>query len=369
MRGHIRMRSPGSYALVIDLPKDEVTGKRRQKWITVKGTKRQAERRLAEVLRELNDGEFFEASRMGLGEYLDQWMADYVDPSVRVVTAEFYRSIVRQLQAGLGGVALGRVTASMVQRYYAGLVERGLSAGSVRTHHQVLSQAMRQAVKWDLVSRNVMERVTPPRLVRNEMRVLDLPEVLAFLGAASGTDQFVVAHLAIYTGLRRSEVCGLRWSDVDLEARRLTVVRTLVETSRHGVVVSEPKTRGSRRSVSFSSRTEEVLREHRELLAGFGPVDGVQVCANLDGSSVMPKKVTRRHVALVRSIGLEGVRFHDLRHTHASILLAAGVPVHVVQARLGHRSIRTTVDTYGHIMPGSDELAGNVVQEVLEGYG
>ena len=229
MRGHLRKRGERSWAVVVDIGYDPRLGKRRQRWISVKGTKRDAERRLAEIIHDLNAGTYTEPTGLTLADYLDQWMDDYVATSVRPRTAEVYGSTVRGLQKAFGGIGIASLRPQHVQRYYAGLLESGLSAQTVLHYHRLLFQALRQAVKWDLLDRNIMERVTPPRRLKPELRFLDAAGAQRLLTAAEGTDYHLPIHLAIYTGLRRSEILGLRWSDIDLGAQTLTVSRAMVE--------------------------------------------------------------------------------------------------------------------------------------------
>ena len=349
MRGHIRKRGERSWAIVVDVGHDPQTGKRRQKWISVKGTKRDAERRLPEVIKELNDRTYVEPSGIRLADYLDLWMRDYASISVRELTMDSYRYLVGVLQRDLGQVELADLKPWKVQRYYADLIEGGLSASTVIHLHRLLSQAINKAVKWGMLPLNVMEDVAPPRRQKTEFRSLNPAEVERLLGAAHGTDYHLPIHLAIYTGLRRSELLGLRWSDVNLGASSLVVNRSMVPTRSTPALISSPKTRASRRVVSYGESTRAVLMSRRA-----GPE--AQVCARRDGRLLVPRGLSHGFRRIADRCGIE-VRFHDLRHTHASLLLASGVPVHVVRARLGHESIQTTVDTYGHVLPASESNA------------
>ena len=349
MRGHLRKRGERSWAVVVDVGHDPRTGKRRQKWFSVKGTKRDAERRLVEIISGLNTGTFVDPGRVTLSDYLDQWMQDYVAASVRPKTAESYATIVRKIQDHLGGIGIADLKPQQIQRYYSDLLATGLSAGTVIHRHRLLRQALAQAVKWDILPRNIMERVTPPRAVKPQFRSLEPFEVRRLLEAAGPTNFHLPIHLALYTGLRRSEILGLRWSDIDLGARTLVVNRTMVVLTGNPAHIDQPKSRKSRRSVVFGEETASLLRPRRA-----GP--DAQVCARLDGVEIRPRALSVAFRTIADSCGL-GVRFHDLRHTHASILLASGVPVHVVQARLGHESIKTTVDVYGHVISISESSA------------
>ena len=349
MRGHLRKRGERSWAVVVDVGHDPRTGKRRQKWVSVKGTKRDAERRLVEVIRDLNEGINVDTARITLANYLDQWIRDYVAFTVRETTLEGYRNIVRRLKRDLGRIDLADLNPQQVQRYYAELMAGGLSAQTVIHLHNLLYHAIAQAVKWDMLPRNVLEAVSPPRLQKPEFRSLNPSEVDRLLSAARGTDYHLPIHLAIYTGLRRSEVLGLRWSDVDLGTKTLTVRRSMVAIRGAPGHIAPPKSRASRRVVSYGELTEALLRSRRA-------APDAQVCARPDGSELRPGSLTHGYRRIADSHGID-VRFHDLRHTHASLLLASGVPVHVVRARLGHESIQTTVDTYGHVLPASEASA------------
>ena len=357
MRGHLRKRGDRSWAVVVDIGYDPQTGKRRQKWVSVKGTKRDAERRLAEVISQLNAGTYVEPARITLAAYLDEWMDGYVATAVRARTARGYGTIARSLQDALGRIPLAALKPQHVQHYYVDLLERGLSAQTVLHHHRLLSQALRQAVRWEILDRNIMERVTPPRRTAPDLRILNVDESQRLLAAAAGTDYHLPIHLALYTGLRRSEILGLRWADIDLGGRTLTVSRAMVELPGDPIHLDDPKSRSSRRVVSFGAETERQLRNRWEQSPAR---QNEQVCRRTDGLLLRPSTLSVGYKRIAGGAGIQGVRFHDLRHTHASLLLAAGVPVHVVQARMGHRSISTTVDIYGHVLPASDVEAGAI---------
>ena len=243
---------------------------------------------------------------------------------------------------------------------------KGLATQTVHHHHHLLHQAIGQAVTWKLLPTNVMDDVTPPKLVKPELRILKLPEAQLVIQTARDTDFHVPIHLAIHTGLRRSELCGLLWSNVDLEAKTLTVIRTMVSLTGDPAHISEPKSRASRRVVSFGDETAVLLQERWDALEKTESVLQTQVCARRDSTRMLPDFLSKGYKSIAESCGITDVRLHDLRHTHASILLCSGVPIHVVQARMGHESIQTTVDTYGHLLPASDAEAGRVLEQQLK---
>lgn len=355
MRGYIRKRGVNAWQLVYDAPRG-ADGKRRQRYETVNGNKRQAEARLAQVLQEVNTGRHRDPTKLTLGEYLDLFLRDYAEVNCRPRTVQGYRDIVRgYLAPALGHVRLSRLTAHEIQQLYAGELRRGLSPLTVRHHHRLLHRALEIAVTWELLDRNPARRITLPSVGKSPARALTAEEVRVLLNAVRSTPYYLPVHLALYTGLRRSEVLGLRWEDVDIEGRALRVERTMIYLKGQGQTWSEPKTRGSRRLVALPEAAASLLRDRWERTE---PMPEHQVCALDDGRLMKPDTLTGAFIRLARGCGLEGVRFHDLRHTHATLLLGTGTPMHVVQSRLGHQSITTTVDIYGHVLAEADVAAG-----------
>ena len=296
-------------------------------------------------------------------------MRDYVAATVRPRTVRGYGTIVRRIQgSSLAQVKLTKLKATHVQRYHSDLLDEGLSAQTVHHHHALLRGANGQALKWDMLSKNVMDKVTPPKVSKPELRILTHDEVQYLLRHVEGTDYHLPVHLALHTGLRRSELCGLFWSDLNLEESSLSVLRTMISLPGEPAHLDEPKSKRSRRVVAFGPETAELLKGWRAVLGEHGTLGRSQVCARRDGSNIPPDVPSRRFSLIMRDCNIQGVRFHDLRHTHATLLLTSGVPVHVVSARLGHASIQTTVDTYGHVIPASDVEAGRVIEQRLAAW-
>ena len=241
-----------------------------------------------------------------------------------------------------------------MQRYYSELLEEGVSPQTVHHHHSLLRNSIGRAVTWTILTDNVIKRVTPPKVAKPELHILSNSKVRKLLEHVAATDYRLPIHLALHTGMRRSEICGLFWNDVDLESSSLSVVRTMASLKGDLYHLDEPKSRRSRRVIAFGSEISSLLTEKKARLSGSGTNERSQVCAREDGSSFMPDVLSSRFNAILKECEIPNVRFHDLRHTHASLLLAPGVPVHVVSARLGHASIQTTVDAYGHLLPASD---------------
>jgi len=369
MRGHIRKRGQRSWAIVIDLGRD-VEGKRRQKWHTVHGTKRQAEKELARLLHELEHGIYVEPHRMTVGEYLEKWLSDYAAAAVAPKTYERYAEICRNhLVPALGAVPLTKLQPLQIQSYYSkaqrevGPMGRKLSKQTVLHHHRILRSALKQAVKWQLVVRNPADAVEPPSPDRREMIALDEQDTATLLKLADGSRLYAAMLLAVTTGLRRGEILGLHWADLDLEKATLSVRHAVEQTREAGTRLKSPKSKKSNRTVALLEICIPTLRRHKaaqgeeKLRAGADYTDRGLVFAGEDGEIWSPDTFTKAYRDLVRRTAFEHVRFHDLRHTHATQLLRQGIHPKVVSERLGHSTIALTLDTYSHVLPGMDENA------------
>ncbi|MCL0095965.1 site-specific integrase [Dehalococcoidia bacterium] len=381
MKGHIRKRSKGSWTLWIDLGRDPETGKRKQQTMTVHGTKRDAERELRATLTRLEEGAYVKPAKLTVGEYLNQWIESYVVTNTSPRTVEGYQLIVqRHLIPNLGTIPLTQLQPSHVQSYYAKALSGGradgnggLSARTVLHIHRVLSEALTHAVKWQILIRNVALAVDPPRPKRPEMTTLSEDQVTAFLQAVAGSQYRELFTVAVYTGMRRSELLGLRWKDVDLDLAQLSVTKTLHRTADEGFVFTEPKTAKSRRTIALSPSICILLRKLREhqiaekLLLGLKFKDDDLVFSKPDGTHYDPSGVTHAFKRIVKRLGLPDVRLHDLRHTHASLMLKQGIHPKIVSERLGHSNIGITLDTYSHVMPGLQEAAALRFEEGLQG--
>ena len=377
MRGHIRRRGKGSWAIIIDVGRDPQTGKRRQRWQTVKGTKKDAEYALRELLHSLETGNYVKPSRITLGQWLEQWCQSYVVTHTSPRTVESYQSEVRRhLTPALGAIPLTQLQPLHLQNYYARALSQGridgkggLSGRTVEYHHRILSEALSYAVKMGLVGRNVAEAVDPPRARRRNMTTLASENVPRFLEAAHETPYYVLFYTALYTGMRLSELLGLRWCDVDPGS--LSVVQALYK--RCGVCkMVEPKSSHSRRRIALSPSLALLLRQYKveqqaqRILAGGPLADNDLVFCRPDGGPLGPGVVSHTFAKVMAKAGLPHMRFHDLRHSHATLLLKVGIHPKIVSERLGHANIGITLDTYSHVLPGLQERAAERFDEMLE---
>ena len=379
MRGHIRKRAKGSWTIVLDYGTDSDTGKRRQHWSTIRGTKKEADKKLSELLHQIDIGNFVKPTKITFGEYLKQWLTDYVHTNVRAATAEGYRIIIeRHVIPSLGMIILSQLSSSHIQRYYAGAIadgrrdkKGGLSARTVMHHHRLIREVLSHAMKRGLLARNVADAVDPPRPVPKEMKALDTEGVQQLLLGAKGTKYFPLIHLAIFSGMRRSELLGLRWKDMDLIKGTVSISQVLHCLPGGLIVFEQPKTAKSKRLVSLSSDAVLALRAHQETeeanlaLADSSLEKDRLVFSQIDGSPFLPNTVTHAFGKISKRVGFDGIHFHSLRHTHASIMLQQGVSPKTVADRLGHSTVTITLDTYSHVTPGIKEEAANLFEDAL----
>ena len=376
MRGHLRKRGQNSWAIVVDLP-HTAHGKRRRKWHSFRGTKSAAQAEMARILHQLQTGDYVEGSRETMDAFLRRWLVSS-ESRVSGKTLERYREIVEtQIVPALGAIKLTKLHPSHILEAYSYWLREGrrngkggLSAQTVLHHHRLLHKALSQAVKWQLVARNVMDAVDPPSVEKHEMRALDESEVATLLDAANGQRLSAPVYTAAITGLRRGELVGLKWADIDFETAQLAVRRS-VEQTRKGVRFKPTKSKQAR-TVQLSVHALEVFRKHRvaqgrERLK-VGPKYNVLdlVFPREDGSVWEPELFGKAFIGLVKRAKLGHLRLHDLRHSCASILLKAGVHVKVVSERLGHSTIAITLDLYSHILPGLQREASDKIEASID---
>jgi integrase len=279
----------------------------------------------------------------------------------------------------IGQVKLAKLSPMHIQGAYAEALKSGrkngkggLSSRTVLHYHRILSQALKQAVKWQILPRNPADAVEPPRPKHKEMLALDEDQTAILINHANGTALYMPILLAVTTGMRRGEVLALRWSDVDLDSGILSVTRTLEKSRYGGLNFKQPKIQKGRRTISLPALAVDALRQHRveqaELILrlGAGWNEGGLVCMKDAGDPINPNTLTSGFASFIRKADLPKIRFHDLRHTHATHLLKAGVHPKVAQERLGHATIAVTLDLYSHVMPGMQEDAAMKVDRVLK---
>jgi integrase len=375
MRGSVVKRG-SKWSVVVDLGRDTTTGRRRQKWHSGYGTRKEAERARTEILGRLDQGTYIEPASITFGEFLVNWI-EGMRHRVRPTTWSAYERGLRcHVVPHLGSEPLQRVTAAQLNQLYTTLLITGhargggLSPKSVRNVHVGIHRALHDAVRWNLVPRNVADLADPPRHASPEMSTWSAAELRTFLTRAEGHRLYGAFVLAATTGMRRAEVLGLRWRDVNLANASLGVAQTLTTVSNEPIL-SEPKTARSRRSIALDPTTVTALKDHRrrqaeeKLLMGPAYADADLVFAQPDGALLHPDVMSRQFKALVKSAKLRRIRLHDLRHTHATLALAAGIHPKVVSERLGHATVSITLDVYSHAIPAMQAEAANKIAALI----
>lgn len=360
MSGYIEQRGPNTFRLVSDLPKG-TDGKRQRVTTTFHGTKREAKRALAEFVIQSRQRPTAIGGEMLLRDFCEREWLPAAKRTIGAKTLEQYERILeRDVFPVLGNRKLQDIERRDVQHLIDGLVTRGrrdgrpgtLSARSVVHVHRVLHRAFVQAIRAGRLDRNSAEHINLPRIQVKEPSVPDVAQTTTLLKLLEGTRLHLPVLIAVTTGLRRGEVLGLQWAAVDLEAGTLTVSQSLSQT-KDGVALKAPKTSRSRRVVLLPAATLESLTA---LHAEVQPEPGDYVVRGLKGGYWKPNQFSVEFHKTVRGMGLS-YRYHDLRHAHASQLLALGIPVPVVSARLGHSDSSTTLRVYAHALPGQDGAA------------
>ena len=375
MKGTIHQRAPGVFLIAIDHGRD-ARGKRVRKWSTFKGTKRQAQNECARLISAIRGGTYVEPSKTTLAQFFERWlehMRSQISPKSHARYSELAR---KNIVPFLGSVMLTKLRpVAISDAYRKALTEGrrdgagGLSPQTVTHMHRVLKQALGQAVKWELLARNPADAVDPPKSRGAPMQTYDLEQTAQLIEAMRPTRMFIPTLLAVPCGMRRGEIAALRWRSVDLDAARLAVVESAEQVGSR-VRYKLPKN-GKGRTLALAATMVEELRAHRvrqaeELLkVGVRLSDELFVVAQTDGSPLQPDSITQDWFRKLEGTSLPRVRFHDLRHAHATHLLMNGVNPKVASERLGHSKVGITLDLYSHVLPGMQEDAAQRVDAAL----
>ena len=336
-------------------------------------SRKEVTNKLAEVIaKKDDDGVLFDDEGRSVGEFLEWWLLTSKKGRVKAATYESYsREVRNHIIPGLGRIRLKSLSPAHLQGYYSSECESGLAPRTVYYHHTLLHQALKKAVRWGYVRRNVATVVDPPRVENKEMNPLSATQVEAFLEAAKGDRLEAFYVLAVSTGMRLGELQALKWSDVDLRERTLSVNRTL-SSSKGGPVFGPPKTSRSRRKIFLPRKSAEALRRHRErqetekeTVAGRWHDYDLVFCSSIGTPMSRHNLGSRSFKPLLRRANLPAIRFHELRHTCATLLLSKNVHPKLVQELLGHASISTTLDTYSHVLCGMSRTVAETMDGVL----
>lgn len=373
MKGSIRKRGKDSWELTIEGGRD-TQGRRQRKFINVKGKRADAERHLRELLTAADRGIPINTQNITVAQWVERWLRDHVAPNCRTRTREGYEGIMaKHVLPNIGHLQLTKLTPSHIKALEAKLSAQGMAPAGVTLAHNVLSGALKQAVRMELLWRNPSQAVTPPKVVRKEVEPPEVTVVRRILDIAKAEERplFPCLYLIAYTGMRRGEALGLRWQDVDFELGAISIVQTLGRSLK-GLIFQPPKTQAGRRTIELDASTIAILRVHQgQQLLHRAQLEGAYqdydlVFANPTGGPMNPMGLTRAFQALAKRAGFIDANLHDLRHFHASVLLQRGQNPGLVSKRLGHASIATTMDIYGHVLPGWQKEASEAFAKAME---
>ncbi len=373
MAGQITKRSDNTWLIRIFLGRDS-DGKRRYFNKTIHGTKKDAQKYLTAKLREKDLGVFIEPALMSLNVYLDKWLSECAVLKLREQTLNGYKFLFkRYIREKLGSKRLSDIQAYEIQKLYNEMKKANYAPKTIRHAHNVLSSALKQAVKWKMLMQNPCDLCDLPRQIKKEMKCLSPIEAKCFLETARDNKHFVLFLLAIQTGARPQEYLALQWKDIDFENKVLSVKRAVIENKGGGFRFDEPKTTRSRRSIPISQGLVDYLKQHRrkqleaKLKLGSNYQNFDLVFASEIGTPLQKKNIRDRHFKpLLKKAKLPEIRLYDLRHTTATLLLSEGVNPKIVSERLGHASIVLTLDTYSHVLPTMQEDATEKLEILLK---
>lgn len=362
-RGSILKRGK-SWSVVVECGRDPTTDKRKRQWISGFPTKREADRKLTEVLNQLDQGLSVDYTKLRVDEYLKTWLQDVVAIRNRPRTVESYTVIVRNhINPVLGSIRLSKLAAADVQRLESGLLTSGLTPNTVRHVHVCLAKALKDAMRSGVLHQNVCQAVQAPSPGIYKVDLPDSEEINRILDLAESTPYGPVFLLMAFTGIRRGEAVALKWENVDLDRGVVSIVATAQRLQGKGIVFQPPKSAAGRRGIAIDDGTIDMLRAHRgnqlllQMELGEAFVDHGLVFPGPFGRLIDPSVLTRNFEKLVRKAGFPRMRLHDLRHGHAAGLIRAGIYPLVVQERLGHASPAFTMQVYGHVSAGMQEEA------------
>ena len=365
MRGSVYKRGE-TWSVTYDIPRD-ANGKRRQKTKGGFRIKREAHNYLAKKQNEISNRNYIDETNMTTGEYLMKWLSEYVEQNLKETTISGYETNLRKhIIPEIGRIKLIELKPIHVNNLYNSKLKEGLSPTTVVYIHRVLSKALKHALKLELVYRNVCELVEPPKKKKYKAHPLKGDEVKILLESAEKSKIYIPVLLAVGLGLRRGETIGLRWQDVDFKRKTISINQSITR-AKNETVITTPKTESSKRVLKASDNILKIFKQEKEKQKKFRDFmedayqDNDLIFCYEDGSIFSINAVNHLFTKLLITAGLPHIRFHDLRHTYATLLLNRGIHMKVAQSILGHSSIKTTMDIYSH---SNENMQKEAVKEI-----
>lgn len=373
MRGSIRKHGAG-WEYTVALEPDPLTHNRKRKSKGGFKTKKECEKAMNILISQIENGEYFEIKEISIAEFLKKWL-DAVKNKVGTTTYVSYEDIVnRILIKSFGGTKINKLNPLQIQDFINEQTTKGLSGATVKKYYDILNIALNQAIAWRIIQYNPCKVVEHPKASKAKMAVLSVDQVTILLNYTKESEfniMYLPLLLAITTGMRRGEILGLTWKNIDLETGIITVENNLTRLVTGKIILTTPKTDRSMRNISMLPSTIAILNQYKdemekskiELGDAYNKED--YVCCWHDGSPLKPDYLTHTLSKLLVKCNLPHLRFHDLRHTHATLMLTNNINTKVVSERLGHSDITTTLDVYSHIIPGMQKEAARILDETL----
>lgn len=357
-----------TYQICIEYGTDPVTGKRVRSYHKFHGNKKQAEAELRRMLTDLDSGRPISLSSMLLSSWMDQWLSMYLPNIEETTRAGYSEKIKNHIKPYLGAYPLNALRADVIQKWINDLTAKGLSPKSVKHAYQLVKAALEKAVILQMIMFNPCKGTTLPKMQKPQTNVYNKNEVDAMLRAAQGTDMYLPLLLLVTLGLRRGELAGLKWSNVDLSNRTIKVCDTIV-TVNGKPLAKPPKSAAGIRTLHIGQDLTDILAEAKRndymlmLQRKLCCCDYVVHMEN--GLPYNPDVLTRKWTRFKQMHGLKDIRLHDLRHSCATLMIQAGIDPKTVQHRLGHADISITLNTYTHCTPQMDANAADKMDDII----
>jgi len=382
-RGHIRKRGENSFEIKYEVGIDPRTGKRQTQYVSFKGSKREAQAKLTELLGSVDEGSHVDPNKITIADFMrsriDQWEAS---ASITARTTERYRELTKnQIEPFLGAKLLQKLKPLDIEGWHTILRTKGrvdgkpASASTIAHVHRIMSKALKEAVEHDLVVRNVVAIKSAPTVKSTDKVIVRAEEISTFIDKMRPRARYYAATiLGLFYGLRLGETLALRWRCIDLDRKTLTVQQSLEYTKAHGLRFKDPKTDAGKRKITLPDIVVATLREHRRsqlelrLQLGVGKLEPDDLLfTDIDGGPMHPINYSTTWKNCAASIGFSALTYHCLRHTHASQLIGAGIDVVKIAHRLGHASPTVTLEVYAHLFDKDDSKAAEAINAALKG--
>lgn len=353
-----------------DVGRDTGSGKRIQRAKGGFKTKKEAQEYLVNAINEVNQGTYLQPSKEEFSTFIDRWFNTYYKRNVAETTADISWCLINgHLIPYFNKQVISSITTYQLDCFYSEKLEEGYSAKTIRELHSLLRRAFEQAIKWSLLKFNPAFNATPPKEKIKERHTWSKNDIKKFIDTAKLSDEETIYIIAIFTGMRRGEILGLKWQDIDFDLKKIYVTRSLAFTSEKGLFLKDVKTSKSRRQISLSPYIIDVFKQHQVIQNNFKEklgddyLDKALVFTSNNGNFKDPRNLLREFSRLTKKAGLIKISFHDLRHTHATLLLKNGENPKVVSERLGHSRVGITLDLYSHVTDDIQEEAALRLEE------